>query len=153
MDRRQRVRQEHRLSRKPRSAAGNNIAGKLVASGEHADVWLFGEALEEYEALLRRTDATSRKSAAQIPRYFGRFAQGQPLGDQMFKPLGRFKTGSGKEVQVHEFKSYQFRIYGVIRQHGGKRSYVGTACDPSKKKDKADPAKMKKAAEASEEVS
>lgn len=131
----------------------NKSDGKMVASGAWADVWLFGEALDEYEALLSRTDENSRKAKAQLPRYFERFADNQRLGDEMFKSLGRFKTGSGNEVHVHEFKGWQFRIYGVIKQRNGKRAFLGLSCDPSKKKDKADPAKIKKAAEGSEDVS
>ncbi|UXN61562.1 hypothetical protein [Phyllobacterium zundukense] len=152
MDRRSRDRNAHSHRRQPGKDASDNGREGLVASGSHADVWLFGEAREEYEALLDRTDETSRRSAAQLPRYFERFSNGQPLGEKMFKSLGRAKDGAGNTVQIHEFKSYQFRIYGVIKQYKGRKAYVGTACDPSKKQDKADPKKIKKAAEKSEEV-
>ncbi|MER9869272.1 hypothetical protein NKJ35_19205 [Mesorhizobium sp. M0136] len=154
MDRRNRDRGKKRItSAGPTRAATPKIRdGMHVASGDYADVWLFGEARREYEALLTRTDETSRKSAVQLPRYFGRYAENQPLGDQMFKPLGRFKGASGNDVQIYEFKSWQFRIYGVVRLFRGKRCFLGIACDPSKKKNRADPAKMKKAAAEAEDI-
>lgn len=122
--------------------------GLLVGTGDHGDVWLFGEAKKEYEALKERTDQTSITECRRIARYFERFAGHgtDGLDDKMFKPQGRRKSG-GTQVMIHEFKSYQFRIYGVVGQRDGKRCYYGTACDPSKKKDKADSQKLQKAAD------
>ncbi|MEP9372562.1 hypothetical protein [Mesorhizobium sp. KR1-2] len=74
------------------------------------------------------------------------------MGEKMFKPAGRFKDGAGNEPQIWEFKAYQFRIYGIIAEYRRKRTYIGTACDPSKKKDKADQQKLKLAAERSAKV-
>lgn len=125
---------------------------KCVASGESACVWLMGEALDEWNSLLKGTDANSRKSAAQLPRYFERFANGQRLGNEMFKSLGRVKTPGGNEVNVYEFKSYQFRIYGVIREINKVKAFVGTACDPKKQQNKADAATIKRAAERAKEI-
>ncbi|CAN7434030.1 hypothetical protein LJR251_002773 [Rhizobium rhizogenes] len=119
----------------------------VVAEGTHARVLLVGEARTEYEALCKRTDQTSIQEARTLGRYFDRFAAsgGDCLDSRMYKNVGRRKVG-GSDVLVHEFKSYQFRIYGVAGTFKGKSCFVGTACDPKKKKDKADPGKLEKAA-------
>lgn len=137
-----------------KARADIGIPHKCIARGDYADVWLFGEALEEYEALTKRTDRTSIQEAAQMARRFERFASHGPRGlsDEMFKALDPRIKVKGNEILIQEFKAYQFRIYGVVGQRNGKRSYLGTACDPQKKKNKADPQKMKKAAEAYLEV-
>lgn len=145
-------RDKRRESANEHAARGDD--GECVASGDYADVWLFGEARDDFVALRSRNDETSIREAVQIGRYFSRFAQVGPQGfsDKMFKSLGRFKDGKGNERQIWEFKSYQFRIYGIIGEFRGKRSFVGTASDPSKKKNKADQQKLKLAAQRSAEV-
>lgn len=122
---------------------------RCVARGSHADVWLFGEAWDEYQELHKKNDQTSIREAASLKRYFERFAEHGPKGlsEQMFKPQDRRKVGGGNEVLIHEFKAYQFRIYGVVCTYKGRRCFLGTACDASKKKDKANPQKLNKAAE------
>lgn len=122
--------------------------GLLVGSGEYADVRLFGEAKEEYEALRNRNDQTSMREYRAISRYFERFAEMGPqhLDNTMFKKQDRRSSG-GTTVLIHEFKAYQFRIYGVVGERNRKRCFSGTACDPAKKKDKADPQKLQKAAD------
>ncbi|WP_156913564.1 hypothetical protein [Mesorhizobium sp. WSM3224] len=156
MDRRNRDRGKKRTpparpTKPTRAVVPETSGGILVACGDYADVWLFGEAREEYEALLARKDEKSIVSATQLPRYFERYASDQPLGDQMFKPVGRFGP-KGNEAQVYEFKSWKFRIYGVVKQFRGKRCFVGTACDPYKKQNKADQTKLKNAAAIAEEI-
>lgn len=122
--------------------------GLQVGGGVYADVWLFGEAREEYEALGKRNDQTSMREHRAISRYFQRYAEMGPqhLDDTMFKKQDRRSSG-GTTVMIYEFKAYQFRIYGVVGELKGKRCYRGTACDPKKKKDKADPQKLQKAAD------
>ncbi|MDM9627096.1 hypothetical protein QTL95_14405 [Rhizobium sp. S152] len=122
--------------------------GLLVGSGDYAVVWLFGEAKDEYEALQKRNDQTSFREYRTISRYFQRYAAMGPqhLDDTMFKKQDRRSSG-GISVMIYEFKAYQFRIYGVVGELKGKRCYRGTACDPKKKKDKADPQKLQKAAD------
>jgi hypothetical protein len=128
--------------------------GECVASGSYTDVWLFGNARKEHIALRSRTDETSRREAIQIGRYFSRFADSGPksLGDKMFKSLGKFRDGAGNEPQIWEFKAYQFRIYGIIAEYRRKRAFLGTECDPSKKREKADQRILKSAAERSVKV-
>lgn len=111
--------------------------GDIVASGTFADVWLVGEAKSEYSALLSRKDANSRRAARQLPRYFERYANGQRLSDEHFKPQGKKKRGQWT-MQVWEFKGFQYRIYGVVVDVDGKRAFIGTEPDPKKKDDKAD---------------
>jgi hypothetical protein len=127
---------------------------KCVASGEHGDVWLFGEALDEFRKLESRNDATSVREFAQLERYFERYVEhGQKgLNDKMFKSQKREANADGVQVKVWEFKAYQFRIYGIQQNVAGKACFMGTACDPSKKQDKADPQKIKKAAEQSSRI-
>ncbi|MGV2018170.1 hypothetical protein [Agrobacterium sp. 22-223-1] len=137
------------MSRKtPKKPSDNNDDGLLVGRGDFADVLLFGEAKEEYEALQNRSDQTSMREYRTISRYFQRYADMGPqhLDDTMFKKQSRRNCG-GTAVMVYEFKAYQFRIYGVVGERDSKRCFRGTACDPSKKKDKADPQKLQKAAD------
>lgn len=121
-----------------------------VASGSYGSVWLFGEARDQYLELRKRNDQTSIREAATLERYFQRFADLGTKGfsEQMFKPQGRQKDGDGNDVLIFEFKAYQFRVYGVISTYKGKKNcFLGTSCDESKKRDKANPQKLKKAAE------
>lgn len=118
--------------------------GRRVATGSVADVWLVDEALVEYNALVLRTDANGRKAAVQLPRYFKRYADGNRLSDQQYKPQGRKKSGHCA-MQIWEFKGFQYRIYGVVVDVGGKRSFIGTSTDPGKKNNKADPAIVQRA--------
>jgi hypothetical protein len=128
--------------------SGDSDDGLLVGSGEHADVFLFGEAKEEYEALEQRNDQTSMREYRTISRYFQRYADmgAQHLDDTAFKKQDRRSSG-GTTVMIFEFKAYQFRVYGCVGERNGKRCFRGTACDPSKKKNKADPKKLQKAAD------
>ncbi|MBB4067157.1 hypothetical protein [Gellertiella hungarica] len=122
--------------------------GTLECKGDYAGVRLFGEAYDEFHALDPKTDELSVKKLRTISRYFERFVALGPtsLNEKMFKKQSRIKIG-GTEVMIWEFKAWQFRIYGVIGEYEGQRCFLGTACDPDKKKDKADPAKLRKAAE------
>lgn len=103
-----------------------------------------------------RSERTKQVSVSPvtIKRYFERFAEKGPagFGDRMFKPQGRFPAADGGKVLVHAFKAYQFRIYGVVRDFRGRRSFVGTTCDPKKKQNKANPKKLKQAAVCSTKV-
>jgi hypothetical protein len=118
-----------------------------VATGEHADVYLIREARKEYELLKKRNDQNSIQEARSLERYFGQFAKVGPSGlsNTMFKEQERVSC-EGTKVMVYSFKAYQFRIYGSIGPYNGKRAFFGTACDPAKKSNKADSAKLKKAA-------
>lgn len=127
---------------------GAEDTGSVKARGEYADVHLFGEAEREFDALVPKTDGKSVAKHRTISRYFDRFAQKGPtsLNDKMFKKQQRMKS-NGTEVMIYEFKAHQFRIYGVICDYKGKRCFLGLACDPEKKKDKADPKKLQKTAD------
>lgn len=142
-------------NRQGRDGDGKRDGPHRVATGEHADVWLFGEAWHGYSSLAQaKGDQDALRASVNLPTYFQRFAdKGQSaLTDKMFKKLGNSKDGNGNTVGVFEFKNYQVRIYGVIRQYRGKRAFIGTACDLKKKQQKADPAVIKRAAEQSGKV-
>ncbi len=66
----------------------------------------------------------------------------------MYKPQSRVKLDGNRSVHIFEFKAYQFRLYGAEANVSGRRTFVATGCDPAKKKDKANPTLLKKAAEA-----
>ncbi|MHB2265057.1 hypothetical protein [Aliihoeflea sp. PC F10.4] len=121
-------------------------AGERVASGNHADVWLVDEALEKYRALEKRNDDDARKAKTQLPRFFKRYADGHRLSDQQFKPQGE-KTVGYVTMQVFAFKGRQFRIYGVVVDCGGQRTFIGCSVDPSKKQNSAKSAIVKRAVE------
>lgn len=133
---------------KQKAAVDIRVSGVVKARGAYADVHLFGEAMEEFEALGPKTDEKSVQKHRTISRYFERFAEHGPtsLNDKMFKKQQRIRSG-GTDVMIYEFKAHQFRIYGVICEHLGKRCFLGFACDPDKKKDKADPQKLQKTAD------
>lgn len=135
------------LAKKKRVPTKDELAHRF-ADGLYGSVWLYDEAYEEYQALCDRNDQTSTMEKATLSRYFPRFADTGPTGFQgdMLKSQGRFPDDDGKQKQVYAFKAYQFRIYGLIENHFGKPSFVGTTCDPSKKSNLADTAKLKKAA-------
>ncbi|MCB0020190.1 MAG: hypothetical protein KDE09_20505 [Anaerolineales bacterium] len=125
-----------------------------VASGAYGDVWLYGDALADYRQLQRRNDQTSVREARTLERYFERYAEKGPvsLDSRMFKQQGRERDAHGNEVLIFAFKSYQFRIYGSVRDYKGRRAFVGTACENSKKTNKANPQILAKAARKSSEV-
>lgn len=118
------------------------------ADGKFGSVWLYDDAYEQYEKLCNQNDKNSIKERATLARYFPRFAEMGPSGFQgeMLKSQGRFPDDDGKQIQIYAFKAYQFRIYGVVEDHFGKPSFVGTTSDPSKKSNQADKGKLKKAA-------
>lgn len=135
---------------KGRGENGSGDDPARIASGIYADVWLFGDALRSFNDLaLNKGDQDALRASVTLRRYFERFANAGPqaLSEKMFKKLGDFKDGRGNTVGVFEFKCYQVRIYGVIRQLRGKRAFVGTACDLKKKQDKADQSMIRRAAE------
>ncbi|MGV3490134.1 MAG: hypothetical protein ACO1OG_02320 [Devosia sp.] len=139
-----------------RPAASKTAAtsNERVATGDYADVWLFGEALAEWKAVCGRNDENSRRAVTRIGRYLPRFASSGPRAftEEMFKSVQRIKASGGNEHMIFEFKAHQFRLYGVIVDYKGKRSFVGTACDPAKKNNKADPAILKRAADAADKI-
>lgn len=120
----------------------------IVAEGMHGRVLLFGEAREEFETLLALKDLDSVAACVTIKRYFKWFAERgvKSLAKKMFPSEGRVKVG-GEKVQVHAFKAKHVRIYGVADNLNGSFCFCGASCDPAKKKQKADAAKIKKAAE------
>lgn len=121
----------------------------IVAVGNYARVLLFGEARSSFEELMAATDEASVGACYNLKRYFKMYADEGPeiLSDGMFKSEKRQRV-SGTNVLVHAFKGKKhIRIYGVADSYKGRRSFCGTACDPAKKQWKADPAKLKKAAE------
>ncbi|NKJ95518.1 hypothetical protein GFM14_28970 [Rhizobium leguminosarum bv. viciae] len=120
----------------------------IVAKGNYARVLLFGEARLAFEDLMTLTDEASVGACHTLKRYFKTYADQGPtyLSDQMFKSEGRQKV-SGTKVLVHAFKGKHVRIYGVADAHKGLLCFCRTSCDPAKKQRKADPAKLKKAAE------
>lgn len=128
--------------------------GERVSSGRYGDVWLYDEALDEFNKLKSRTDETSCRETVTVQRYFDRFAEMGPsaFSAEMFKSQGRFPDLQGKKVQVFGFKAYQFRVYGLVEQHLARSAFVGTTCDPSKKQNKANKQKLEKAAEMSGRV-
>ena len=135
----------------PNSAEGFE---ECVANGDYADVWLVGEALREWKAVCKRSDQESRRAAKRLAGYFPRFCEKGVAGfvEEQFKSLGRTKAEGGNDHLLYEFKSHQFRLYGVVKTYKGKRSFVGLACDPAKKTNKADPKVLKRAANAADKI-
>lgn len=125
---------------------------ECVAEGNYADVWLLGEALKEWKAVCKRKDQESQRASKRLAGFFPRFSEKGMNGftEEQFKSLGQVKAEGGNKHLLYEFKSHQFRLYGVVRTYKNKTSFVGLACDPSKKTPKADPKVLKRAANAAE---
>jgi hypothetical protein len=128
-----------------------------VATGAYGDVYLYDDALVKFKSLQDRaeknTDSNSVRQERTLSRYFQRYSDTGRTGlnDKMFKPQRKITTAQGK-VQIHEFKAYQFRIYGVEANFKGRRAFIGTACDASKKQDKANVNTLEKAAKVYREI-
>lgn len=133
---------------------GADRVRECVAEGDFANVWLVNDALLEWQAVGKRRDVESRRAAKRLAGYFPRFAEKGMTGftEEHFKSVGRFKADGGNEHLIYEFKSHQFRLYGVVKTYEGKRSFVGLVCDPSKQQNKADPKILKRAANAADEI-
>jgi hypothetical protein len=131
---------------------GAKSSGECVATGAYADVWLLGEALDGWRAVCKRTDENSRRAARRLKGLFPRFAEKGMEGftEEQFKSLGHFAATGGNKHLIYEFKAYQFRLYGVVRTYRGKRCFVGVACDPAKKNNRADQSLLKRAANAAD---
>jgi len=131
-----------------------DIGSECIATGDHACVWLFGEALREWNAVGRRNDENSRRAATRMRAYFERFAAmgSRAFPEEHFKTLGRFRAAGGNEYLILEFKAYQFRIYGIERRYRGSRAFLGLACDPAKQDNKADRKIIKRAANAADNI-
>ncbi|MCR9129439.1 MAG: hypothetical protein NXI12_07955 [Alphaproteobacteria bacterium] len=64
---------------------------------------------------------------------------------------GRYLVG-GKRLLVWAFKDFQLRVYGVEGSVHGKRAFFASEVEPRKKKDGADQAQLKRAAERAVEL-
>lgn len=69
------------------------------------------------------------------------------LSPDKFRNEGRHHTGgkSGKEIMIYAFKAYQVRVYGGKIPNVD--CFICTEIDPAKKQDKADVAKLRRAAQ------
>lgn len=120
-------------------------ATALFSLSVYGNVILIGEARDGYEELCNLNDRNSIKESHTLERYFKRFSEGHKLFDQQLKYQGKHKVGE-RNVIVYAFKAYQFRIYGTYYDIQGRKIFLGTACDPKKKQNKADANKLEKSA-------
>jgi hypothetical protein len=70
------------------------------------------------------------------------------LPGEQFASEERLTIGDkrGTQVQVYAFKIFKYRVYACEKHHAGKRTFICTEVDESKKQDKADRSKLKRAA-------
>lgn len=70
------------------------------------------------------------------------------LHTEVYKHEGRFKTGeaSGRQVAIAAFKGWQLRVYGSVQTIDEKPTFIGTEIDTSKKQNRANKAKLQRAA-------
>ena len=118
----------------------------VVWTGDKAHVRLSPEAAKAYSEL--KADPNRVRALTQLERYFGRFCDAgeRTLPREHFR-FEESKSVNGKKVPIFTFKPWQWRLYGSIYEVAGKRAFVGTKVDPGKKKDRADQALLKAAAE------
>lgn len=116
--------------------------------------WCVGEACdvywnETYEKTFLKSG--NPKDAAKIEAtlksmYAEGGAENVPGGTERLNTNeGRYSV-EGKKVRVWAFKSFQLRVYGVEGSVNGKRAFFATEVDPAKKKPKADPGALQRAA-------
>lgn len=118
----------------------------LACDGEYAQVRLCPELVEEMKRLKGSTDHDDIRTRKQLDRRFAVYCGEQIplLNQESFKKLGEFPDGVGGTCGVFEFKSYQWRMYGIVLGLSGKRCFVGLRFDPKKKKNKADQELLKR---------
>jgi hypothetical protein len=105
-------------------------------------------AREEFDALLKRTDNTSRGQARQLARYMEKFCTRQPHGliQEHYRYEGKYPDGRGGNIQVWVFKPDGWRLYGAVTNIEGKKCFVGVHVDPVKKRNKVDQALLRSVA-------
>lgn len=120
--------------------------------GPVSDVRLAPDAEVAYMQVIEGTDEIAVKRKVQLQRYFRAFCESvhffRQLSDQKFKNEGNFPDGTGRQVAVWTFKSWQWRVYGSILPVSGKRCFVGMFVDPAKKQDRANQQMLKATAKA-----
>jgi hypothetical protein len=121
---------------------------ELVASDKWGAVRLAPRALKAVSELRKSSDENDVQRNVQLRRYFERFCELGPdgLDSAQFRREGAFKDGRGKKVAIFAFKPRQFRVYGAMLNVAGRRCFVGTHVDPSKKQNKADRALLEASA-------
>lgn len=122
----------------------------LPKAGDYEEVWngpaasirLAPKACRQYRQAIAGNDTLSVQRRTHLGRYFAEFCEHTEfktrLNDHQFKREGSFKDGYGGEVSIWTFKARKWRLYGAILPIGGRRCFVGTRVDASKKQDKAD---------------
>jgi hypothetical protein len=120
----------------------------VVRDGPYAAIRLSPGAHASYQQLFESNDKLSMKRRTHLARYFERFCEigPQSLGEEKFKREDSFPDGRGGQVSVYAFKPFKWRLYGGILRVAGKRCFVGTRVDPSKKQDKANQQLLRNAA-------
>jgi hypothetical protein len=116
----------------------------VVCAGTVADIRMTAEVLSEYNQAIDGKDKIAVKRKTRLKRYFAEFVNNDDYHRRMtpeqFKKEGNFPDGNGGTVAVWEFKAFQWRLYGGVAGVGPRRSFVGVAVDPDKKRDRADQA-------------
>lgn len=102
---------------------------------------------ESYEKVfVKEGDPKDRaKIEASMKRMFAENGH-RNMPDNRFK-AEKARSVGGKKVQVWAFKSYQLRVYGLMGSVHGKQAFFAVEVDPKKKRDKADPNALVRAAE------
>ncbi len=95
---------------------------------------------------LRELAKYDKRRWGELEKMMSRYCAGHPLTDEQWNSEGRHRTGTGKEIGLHAFKPWQFRLYGFERDVGGKRCFVATGVDPDKKTNRADQEILRSAA-------
>lgn len=121
----------------------------LVHEGEFGEIRLGPNAVEEYEDVQKGATEDAVRTKAQMKRYFAAYCSEKipRLNSECYKKQDDFGNGFGSKLAVFEFKSYQWRLYGVVTNLNGKRVFVGLRVDPAKKQDKANRALLGRVAE------
>lgn len=89
------------------------------------------------------------KERGRVERAMKNYAAGRKLPREQFRFESREKVGDerGTTVGVWTFKGWQIRVYGIELRWGATNYFVCSEIDTDKKRDKADPACLRRAAQ------
>ncbi len=116
---------------------------KIVREGATANVLAEAQIFE----VLRKLEQHEPGRWGELREHMDRYCAGIPTTKKQFNFEGRHPCGTHhKEIGVYALKAWQFCLYGFERSINGKQCFVATCVDPSKKNDRADQKKLRKAA-------
>jgi hypothetical protein len=119
-----------------------------IASGPMGRVLVTDRCLKELESATLKARAQIPKSAEKAVTYGF-----NELPSEKFKFETRFRLGGskGRDEALYAFKAWKLRVYGILVDHGGSKTFIGTLA-AEKKQNKARKHELETAAKRCEEL-